>query len=327
MTMYRRILVTGGSGVLGTALQAARKDYPDCEMIFGTRKECDLRDFSSCMEYVKHVDPDAILHLAAIRGGVALSMKYPATMLRDNVLLSINILEAARIARVRKLAMVLSSGMYPAQAPMPIREEYIHDGPAHDSNYSYAYAKRLIEPAVRAYRTEYGMSVIGLVPNGIFGENDNFDLETATMPAAVMRRFYENRHSAREIVVWGDGSPVRELTYSGDMARAFMWCLFHYDSPGILNIGTSEEHSVREIAFMVADELGIARDRIVFDASKPAGVLRKSTDNSKFLGLSKFEFTPFIVGLRNTLRWLEQNYEMVVRSSYHPAHTEDGGGA
>jgi GDP-L-fucose synthase len=318
--------VTGGSGVLGTALQAARKEYPDCEIVFGGRKECDLRDLSSCTQYVRSVNPDAILHLAALRGGVALSMKHPATMLRDNVLMSINILEAARITHVRKLAMTLSSGMYPATAPLPLREEYIHDGPAHESNYSYAYAKRLIEPAVRAYRAEYGMSVIGLVPNGIFGENDNFDLETATMPAALIRRFYESCHAAREIVVWGDGSPVRELTYSRDMARAFMWCLFHYDAPGILNIGTTEEHSVSEIAFMLADELGIARHRIVFDPSKPGGILRKSTDNSKFLGMSKFEFTPFIVGLRNTLRWLDQNYETAVKSSHHPAQMDDRGG-
>jgi len=325
--MYKRILVTGSSGLLGTALKSTRNEYPECEMIFSTRTHCDLRDPSSCINYVKQVDPDAILHLATVRGGVGLSMKYPATVLRDNVLMIMNILEAARVVGVQKLAMALSSGMYPANAPIPIKEEYIHDGPAHDSNYSYAYAKRLIEPAIKAYRLEYRMNLIGLVPNGIFGENDNFDLETATMPAALMRRFYESRNAGREIVVWGNGSPLRELTYSGDMARAFMWCLFHYDAPNILNVGTTEEHSVRDIAFMIADELGIARHRIVFDASKPSGILRKSTDNSRFVKLSGFQFTPFVIGLRRTLRWLEENYEIAVKRSYHPARSEGGGGS
>lgn len=325
--MYKRILVTGSSGVLGTALQSTRHDYPDCEMIFATRTHCDLRDLSSCINYVKQVRPDAILHLAAVSGGVALSMKYPATVLRDNVLMSINILEAARLIHIHRLAMTLSSGMYPANSPIPIKEEYVHNGPAHDSNYSYAYAKRLIEPAIRAYRSEYKMSVIGLVPNGIFGENDNFDWDAATMPAALMRRFYESRHIDREIVVWGNGSPLRELTYSGDMARAFMWCLFHYDAPEILNIGTTEEHSVKDIAFMIADELGVSRDRIVFDASKPSGIFRKSTDNSHFVRLSGFRFTPFMTGLRKTLRWLEENYEIAVKGNYHPARTGHWGGS
>lgn len=317
--MYKRILVTGSSGVLGSALKEIGHEYPQCQLVFTTRKECDLRDLAASLEFARKIGPDAILHLAAVSGGVALSMKYPATVLRDNVLMSINMLEIARILKTGKLVMTLSSGMYSEDVPLPIKEEYIHRGPAHGSNYSYAYAKRLIEPAIRAYREEFGIGAVGVVPNGIFGENDNFDMETASMPAALIRRFYELRDGGGAIAVWGDGAPLRELTYSKDMARAVMWCLFHYDSPEILNIGTTEEYSVREIAFMIADELGIDRNRIAFDAAKPNGVLRKSTDNSKFVRLSRFQYTSLRVGLSNTINWLKANYEAAVQKSYNPA--------
>ena len=237
--MRRRVLVTGSAGVLGYAVRAIASEYPQHEFVFSTRVDCDLRDSAACRRLVLGTRADAILHLAATSGGVALSLRYPATLLRDNVMMTINMLEAARLARVPKLVMALSSGMYPPEAPQPIKEESIHCGPAHESNYSYAYAKRLIEPAVRAYRGEYGLNVIGLVPNGIFGEGDDFGLESASMPSALMRRFYEGRHSDAPLVVWGDGTPLRELTYSRDMARAFLWGLGSYDSPEILNVGSS----------------------------------------------------------------------------------------
>lgn len=311
---YRRVLVTGGAGVLGAALRANERDYPDVEFIFSTRQDCDLRDALACQQLIQRVRPDAIMHLAAMSGGVALSLRYPATLLRDNILMTINMLEVARTHGVGKLILTLSSGMYPPQAPQPIKEESIHAGPAHESNYSYAHAKRLIEPAIRAYRTEYGLNVIGLVPNGMFGEYDDFGLESASMPSALMRRFYENRDSASHLMVWGDGSPLRELTYARDMARAFVWALEHYDLAEILNVGTSEEVSVREVATMIAEELGIDPRRIVFDPSRPSGVPRKSTDTSKFLRLSGFKFMPFREGLRRTLDWLQANYDIAVRA-------------
>lgn len=306
--MYRRILVTGSAGVLGSAVRAIQSDYPGCEFVFATRQDCDLRNAADALEHVTRTAPDAILHLAAVSGGVGLSLRYPATLLRDNVLMTIGMLEAARRARVRKLVMTLSSGMYAPTVALPIKEASIHDGPAHESNYGYAYAKRLIEPAIRAYRTEYGLNVVGLVPNGIFGENDDFGRQSASMPAALMRRFYEGRHGTAPLTVWGDGSPLRELTYSEDMARAFMWALFHYEAAEILNVGTAVEVSVRDLAFMIADELGVDRRRIVFDPSRPRGVHRKSTDTSRFAQLSGLEFTPFRVALKRTLAWLDEHY-------------------
>lgn len=307
--MYKKILVTGGTGLLGTGIKAIAQEYPQSEFVFFGSKDCNLTKLDETLAFISKHQPDAIIHTAALSGGIQYSRKYPATLLRDNVLMNLSVMESARLVGARKTIMTLSTGMYAPDAPNPIKEEYIHDGAPHDSNYSYSFAKRLIDPSIRAYRTEYGLNVIGLISNGIFGENGNFRPEESVMVAALIRRFYEHRNSREPIVIWGDGSPLREYTYSKDMARAFMWCLDHYDDTQSLHVGSTEEHSVKETAHMIADIMGIDPDRIVFDTAKPAGILKKSTDNSRFVRLSGFSYTPFHVGLAHTIKWFCEHYD------------------
>ena len=309
VTDARTILVTGGTGLLGNAIRAVARDVPGARFVFVGSRDCDLTRLDATIELVRAHAPDAILHTAALAGGIQFSTDHPATLLRDNVLMNLHIVEAARLAGVRKTVMTLSTGMYPEHAPLPLREEYIHDGPPHPSNYGYSFAKRLIEPTIRAYRREYGMCLIGLVANGIFGEHGNFRVGESVMLAALVRRFFEQRHLTNDIVVAGDGSPFREYTYCQDLARAFLWCLEHYDDERTLHVGSTEEHTVKETAYMIADILGIDPRRIVFDASKPGGILRKNTDNSRFLELSGFAFTPFREALERTVAWFCANYD------------------
>jgi GDP-L-fucose synthase len=308
--VFKRILVTGGSGLLGNGFRSIADDYPDREFIFAGSRDCDLTDGEATAHFVGRCAPDAIVHTAALAGGIQYSSSHPATVLRDNVLMNLNVMEAARAHGVGKVIETLSTGMYAADAPNPITEDSIHDGPPHESNYSYSFAKRLIDPAIKAYRTEYGLNGIGLVANGIFGEHGNFRPAESVMVAALIRRFYEQRAGDDPIVIWGDGSPLREYTYSHDLARAFMWCLDHYDDAQILHVGSTEENSVRDTAFMIADTMGIDRARITFDTSKPAGVLRKATDNARFVSRSGFAYTPFRVGLERTIRWFMENYHV-----------------
>ena len=133
------------------------------------------------------------------------------------------------------------------------------------------------------------------------------------MVSSLIRRFYENTNSGENLVVWGDGSPLREYTYSEDLANIFLWCLENYDSSDILNVGSTEEHSVKEIAFMISDILGIDKSRIIFDESKPNGVHRKSNDNSNFVKLSHHKYTPFREGIEKTIEWFKANYPSNVR--------------
>lgn len=309
---YRTVLVTGSGGVLGYALRAVAEEYPDTRFVFSTRHDADLRDPADTDRLVARVRPNAIIHLAAVSGGVALSQAHPATLLRDNTLMTLSVLEAARRLNISKTLMTLSSGMYPPNVPLPLKESDVHAGPAHESNYGYSYAKRLIEPAIRAYRTEFGTSVIGLVPNAIFGPCDKFKADNDTFIASMLRRFMAQRGTSDEVVVWGDGSPARELSYSEDLARAFLWCLENYDASEILNVGNTEELTIRELAYFIAEALQIDGARIQFDTTKPSGVQRKSMDTTKFSQLSGFRFTPFPIALAKTVAWLDGRQGILV---------------
>jgi len=215
---------------------------------------------------------------------------------------------AVRAVGVGKVIMTLSTGMYPfTDLDVPLHEGLIHTAYPHDSNYALAFAKRLIDPMIRAYREEYGMNVIGLVPNGIFGEHDYFGLEDSYMLAALINRFYVATDDSLHL--WGDGTPVRELTYGQDLARAYMWCLENYDDGQILNVGTTEENSVKDIAYMIADFMSVDTERIRFDPTKPSGPYRKNTDNSRFLALSDFKYTPFHEALEKTILWYTETMQ------------------
>ncbi|NOZ74647.1 MAG: NAD-dependent epimerase/dehydratase family protein [FCB group bacterium] len=305
---YKRILVTGGSGLLGTGLKQIVNEFPGREFFFVSSIDCDLTQADQTNSLINAFQPDAIMQYAAKSGGIAYSQKFPATLLRDNILMNLNILDSALKLGVKKVVLSLSVGMYPQKAPIPLKEEYIHDGMPHSNNASYAFAKRLLDPAVRAYRRQYGMNVIGFVPNGIFGENMNYRYDESIMLAALIRRFYEKKDTQDRLEVWGDGTPLREYTYSRDMARASMWCLDHYDEEQFLNIGTNEERSIKEIAEQISSLLEIDQARLYFNTDKPNGIHRRNTDNSRFLSISKFDYTPFKTGLKNTINWFIDHY-------------------
>ena len=294
--------------MIGGALREVQGEYPDRVFTFASSKDCNLTRYEEVKQYIAELHPDAIIHLAAVSGGIELSMKHPATLLRDNILMNLNIMEAARELAVKKVVMTLSSGMYPADAPNPLREEYMHNGYPHPTTYSYAFAKRLVDPQIRAYRTEYQLNVIGLIPNAILGGRSNFSYDAATMVPALIRRFYEHRDGADPIVVWGDGSPLREITYGNDMAKAFMWCLDHYDNEQVLNVGSTQECSVKDMAYMIADVLKIDHGRIAFDTTKPSGQHRKATDNSRFIDLSHFRYIPIREALAKTVEYFVAHY-------------------
>ncbi len=309
MSKYKKILVTGSTAVLGQGLKNISNDYKDYDFFFSSSKDCNLTKIDQTIEFVDKIKPDAIIHFAAISGGIGLLMKKHATILRDISLMNISILEAARINNIKKTIMTLTTGMYPADAKLPLDEKDIHNGYPHDTTYGSSFAKRIIDPAIRAYRDEFDLNVIGFIPSGIFGEEDNFNLNDAPMLPSLIRRFYEAKINGDEIVVWGDGSPLREYTYSQDLAKIFIWGLENYDDAQCLNIGTTEENSIKDIAYMICEIMEIDKKLIKFDLSKPKGVFRKNITNKKFIKLSNFKYTPFKEALKKTIEWFIYNYE------------------
>jgi len=301
-----KILVTGSSGVAAKGLFEIQDEF-DHQFIFSNSQMCDLRNADEVNNYFDQIRPDGVINFAAVSGGIGLSGSRNASMFRDNILINVNVFEAARKYKVKKLVACLTTGMYPPEAPLPLSEYSIHNGEPHSSNYGSSFAKRMIEPMIRGYREEYGLDCVGLIPNGIFGPHDNFHPEHAPMLPAQMLNVFNASMSGEDVVVWGDGKPLREYTFSHDIARAFVWALETYSDSEVLNCGTDEELEIGEIVGKITDYFNVSRNRIVFDTTKPNGIFKKSVNNSKFLNLTNFKYTSFSQGLSLTCDWLEKN--------------------
>lgn len=305
------ILLTGAKGVLGSAFCDI---YSNKFFTIKSRKEIDLTSQNEVGNLFKYKKFSGIIHLAAVSGGMGFSgPKFQASLLRDNILMLFNILDNALKFKIKKILIVLSSGMYPPNAKVPYAEKSLHLGPAHESSYGYFYAKRIFEPAIKSYRQQYGMDIIGCVPNGIYGPNDNFS-DYAPMLPSIIRRSNEAMQNNTKLEVWGDGEPLREYTYSYDMAKAMMWCYENYSSDEIINVGSNEELKIKQIVQIISDCIGLEASQIIYDKSKPNGVMKKSMDNTKFLNLSNFKFIEMKDGIKKTIDWFRKQKKIKTNS-------------
>jgi len=307
---YNKILVTGGSAVAGDGLKSVveKGEYPGREFLFPFSSECNLLDFGETKKYLEKHKPDAIIHFAAVSGGLQLTIDHPASVMRDNIMMNFNIVEAARETGIKKVLMTLSGAVYPLDVEIPIKEEAMHEGYPHEANYSYAFAKRLIDTMIKAYRHEYKMDIVGMIPDAILGPKSNFNPEASTAIPALIRRFYENKDGNEPLVVWGDGSPLRQVTSAEDIGRIAMWFIDNYSDEKCLNVGTMEEISIKDAALTIIEHLGLDPKRLQFDLSKPKGTYRKATDNSKFVELSGFKYQPIKKTITDTIDYFAANY-------------------
>jgi len=308
--MFKKILVTGGSAAAGHGLKSVieRGEFSDREFFFPRSSECNLLSIEETKKYLEEHKPDAIIHFAAVSGGLQLTIDHPASVMRDNVLMNFNIVEAARETGIKKVLMTLSGAVYPLDVEIPIKEEAMHEGYPHEANYSYAFAKRLIDPMIKAYRHEYNMDIIGMIPDAILGPRSNFNPEASTAIPALIRRFYENKDNDEPLVMWGDGSPLRQVTSAEDVGRIAMWFIDNYSDDKCLNVGTMEEISIKDAAFTIIEHLGLDEGRVAFDDTKPKGTYRKATDNSKFVSLSGFEYQPIKKTITYTVDYFAKHY-------------------
>jgi len=299
-----KILVTGGSGMVGHAL---KQIIPDA--VFVSSKDFDLRQATQVETMMAMHSPDQIIHLAARVGGIKANMEQLGQFYIDNILINTNVLEAARKHGVNKVVSLLSTCIYPDKVIYPLTEEKIHLGPPHQSNYAYAHAKRMLDVQSRAYREQYGCNFITAVPNNLFGENDNYDLNDSHVMPALMHKMYNAKQKEKSVVLWGDGTPLREFTYSHDVANILLFLLEHYDDPEPINIGNTGEHTISSIAQKIAAAMEY-NNSIVWDTNKPAGQYRKPSCNQKLvsLGWRPEMYTGIDKAITSSCNWFLTNY-------------------
>ncbi len=299
--MLDRILVTGGSGMLG---QALRKHLPDA--IYLSRKDGDLREPSAARAIIEKHRPDAVLHLAARVGGVRENAAHNVEFWTDNALINTNVLSAARESRVRRLIAPLSTCSFPYFDDRATTEKDLHEGIPYDGNLGYGYAKRALDVHARLVARQDGLAWSTFTPVTMFGPHDNFGLDDGHVVGALVHKCVLALESRGSLDVWGDGSAVRQFVYVDDVARAVVE-LLRRDITDHVAVAADEGITIRELAQAVARAVGF-EGRINFDASKPSGMKRKVMKSEIFGRVfGSFRFTLFDEALRETAAWFRGN--------------------
>tara|TARA_Y100000389_G_scaffold93462_1_gene90158 strand:+ start:3579 stop:4514 length:936 start_codon:yes stop_codon:yes gene_type:complete len=307
-----KILVTGGSGLVGNAIRNISEKYENYEFIFLSSKHCNLTDYYSTLDIFKEHNPDYVIHLAANVGGLYKNIKEKVQMLETNILININVLKVCHDMEVTKLISCLSTCIFPDKTTYPINEKMLHDGPPHHSNDAYAYAKRLLEIHSKSYREQYNDNFICIIPTNIYGEHDNYSLENAHVIPALIHKCYLAKKNNEKFIVRGSGEPLRQFIYSQDLAKLIMWTLEKYNDKDslILSVNEDMEVSIKEIAMQIAMEFDYI-DMIEFDTNYSDGQYKKTADNSKLINLlPNFKFTPISVGIKKSVHWFLDNYNI-----------------
>ncbi len=293
----KSVFVAGHRGMVGSAL-VRRLAQEDVRLLTIARSEVDLRNQAAVFDWFAKARPQVILLCAAKVGGIFANNSLPAEFIYDNIAIAANVIHAAHVNGAEKLLFLGSSCIYPKLAPQPLHEDAILTGPLEPTNEPYAIAKIAGIKLVEAYRRQYGSDFISVMPTNLYGPGDNYHPEYSHVVAALIRRFHEAKHSgARNVVVWGTGSPRREFLYVDDMADACVHLMKTYSGSELINIGTGEDITIAEFARFVAEIVGYGGE-IVFDTSRPDGTPRKLLDVSRLAGLGWQARTPLKEGIR-----------------------------
>src|SRR5215470_6021408 len=276
----KTVFVAGHRGMVGAAL-VRRLASENVELLTAGRRELDLCDQAAVFAWFASRKPQAVFLAAAKVGGIVANDTLRAEFLHDNLAIAANVIHAAYLHKVEKLMFLGSSCIYPKLAPQPLREDYMLSGPLEPTNEPYAIAKIAGVKMAEAYRSQYGCDFISVMPTNLYGPGDNYHPEYSHVVAALIRRFHEAKLSgARNVVVWGTGTPRREFLYVDDLADACIYLMKNYSESGLINIGTGEDITIAEFARVVAATVGFSGE-ISFDTSRPDGTPRKLLDVSK----------------------------------------------
>ena len=299
------IYIAGHRGLVGSALLRLLKEEGFSRLLTRSRSELDLTNKPAVEEFFARQKPAYVILAAARVGGIAANNEEPVEFLIDNLQIQNNVIRAAFENGAHKLLFLGSSCIYPKHAPQPIAESELLGGPLEPTNEAYAIAKIAGIKLCQAYERQYGANFISAMPTNLYGPNDNFDLAKSHVIAALLRKAHEAKMGgADEVVVWGSGEPRREFLYVDDLASACLFLLQNYDSPEIINIGSGEDLTVRELAELICDVVGFEGE-LAWDRSKPDGTPRKLLDISKIKSLGWQPKIPLREGIARTYAWFK----------------------
>jgi GDP-L-fucose synthase len=294
-----RILVTGGGGFLGSHL-VARLEADGHGVFVARSADYDLTAMEDAARMFDDAGADLVYHLAAEVGGIGANRANPGRYWYANLTMGAHVLEQARLHETSKLVIVGTVCAYPKFAAVPFSEDDLWNGYPEETNAPYGVAKKAVLVGAQAYRDQYGLNSIFLLPTNLYGPRDNFDLETSHVIPALIRKMIETED---EVVLWGDGSPTREFLYVDDCVEGLVLAAERYDASDPVNLGAGKEISIRELAELIADATGFV-GRIVWDETKPGGQPRRSVGADRARELFGFEArTPLSEGIANTVAW------------------------
>jgi GDP-L-fucose synthase len=302
-----RVLVTGGAGFLGRAVVERLRQSGAAEIVVPRRSEFDLTEQSNVRELLARSRPDVVIHLAAEVGGIGANRDNPGRYFYANAAMGIHLIEESRRSEVGKFVQVGTVCAYPKFAPVPFREDDLWNGYPEETNAPYGVAKKALLVMLQAYRDQYGFNGIYLLPVNLYGPGDNFDLSSSHVIPALIRKFVTARDEGRESVgLWGTGSASREFLYVDDAAEAIVRATEVFDGPEPVNIGTGNEITIRDLAYLIAELTGFDGE-LEWDTSKPDGQPRRRLDTSRAEHLLGFRaVTDLRSGLVHTIRWWEE---------------------
>ncbi|MCZ8379260.1 GDP-L-fucose synthase [Mycobacterium sp. CPCC 205372] len=304
-----RIYVAGHRGMVGSAIARRLVRAGHDNLITRTHDELPLDDAQKVEEFFAGERPEYVVMAAAKVGGIVANATYGADFIRENLKIQTNVIDAAYRHGAKRLLFLGSSCIYPKLAEQPIVEESLLTGPLEETNLPYAVAKIAGKVMCDAYAAQYGFGAFTVMPSNVYGVGDNFHPEHSHVVAGMMRRFHEAKEAGDpEVVVWGSGSPLRELIDADDLADACVFLLENYDEGGMINVGSGEEISIRDLAELMKEVVGY-EGRVTFDPSRPDGTPRKIMDNKKLTALGWRPSTTIAAGMAKMYDWYRSSVE------------------
>lgn len=300
------ILVTGGAGFLGSNVVRKLRER-GCEHIFIPKsKDYDLREKEAIVRLYEDSQPDIVIHLAAVVGGIGANRKYPGRFFYDNAIMGIQLIEYARRFGIEKFVCVGTICAYPKYTPVPFKEENLWDGYPEETNAPYGLAKKMLLVQLQAYRQQYGFNGIYLLPVNLYGPGDNFDPEYSHVIPAIIKKFVDaKRQGDKKIVAWGTGEVTREFLYVEDAAEGIVLATERYNKSDPVNLGAGEEIKVRDLVYLIKELTGF-EGGVEWDSSQPDGQPRRRLDTSRAKREFGFEAKTLLrEGLRKTVQWYE----------------------